>query len=338
MGEQMKKPACLLLLYIFSIAASLSVKAVAAAQTPSPALLVLNKAENSLAIVDPATGKVVGRVSTGGTPHEVAVSTDGRWAFTSNYGGQTPGHTLSVIDLSTQKEVHRVDVAPLSGPHGLFFAGGKLYFTAEVNKLLGRYDPATNRVDWLLGIGQNRTHMVLFSKDRNTIFTSNVNSNTISIIERVPAPTHWNETAIQTGKEPEGFDVSPDGRALWAADSGDGHVSIIDIARKKVTQTIDVETKHSNRLKFTPDGKRVLISDLASGYLVVVDVVTRKVIKRMKLGKVAEGILIPPDGSRAYVALGSDNDVAIINLKTLTVIGRLHTGSGPDGMAWAVRR
>jgi YVTN family beta-propeller protein len=335
----MKRIICrMLLIILLSVVTGLPVFTAFAAQTPSPALLVLNKEENTLAIVNPATGNVVGRVETGGSPHEVTVSSDGKLAFTSNYGRDFSGRTLSVIDLIAQKELHRVDISPLRGPHGLFYSGGRLYFTAEVNKALGGYDPATNRVDWLLGIGQNRTHMVLFSKDRNTIFTSNINSNTISIIGRVPAPTFWNVTVVPVGKEPEGFDVSPDGKSLWAADSGDGHVTIIDIASKKVTGTINVQTRHSNRLKFTPDGKRVLISDLGSGELVVMDVATRRVIKRMKLGHTAEGILIPPSGARAYVALGSDNRVAIIDLKTLSVAGHLHTGRGPDGMAWAVRR
>jgi DNA-binding beta-propeller fold protein YncE len=127
------------------------------AETPSPALLVLNK-EGSLALIDPGSGQVVGKVPTGADPHEVAVSSDGKLAFTSNYGAGRPGnegHTISVIDISAQKELHRVDLTPLRRPHGLFFTDGKLYFTAESNKAIGRYDPATNKVDWILGTGQN---------------------------------------------------------------------------------------------------------------------------------------------------------------------------------------
>src|SRR5947208_11732982 len=105
----------------------------AIAQTPSIALLVLNKEDATLAIVDPA-GHVVARVPTGEGPHEVAVSTDGRFAFVGNYGKQTPGSTISVIDLVAQKELRRVDLGPLRRPHGIAFADGKVYFTAEVNK------------------------------------------------------------------------------------------------------------------------------------------------------------------------------------------------------------
>jgi YVTN family beta-propeller protein len=308
----------------------------AAAETPSPALLVLNKEANELAIVDPTSQKVVARIPTGEGPHEVAVSSDGKLAFVGNYGARTPGSTLSVIDLVAQRELRRVDLGSLRRPHGVAFADGKLYFTAEVNKLIGRYDPVSNQVDWLLGTGQNSTHMVLVSKDTNTIFTANIGSDSITIIERAGA-AGWNETVIGVGKGPEAIDLSPDGKEVWTAHSRDGGVSIIDIASKRVSQTLSLGTKRSNRLKFTPDGKLVLISDLEAGELVVLDRASRKEIKRVKLGRTPEGILVP-DSSRAYVALASDNQIAVLDLKTLEVTGHISPGSGPDGMAWAERR
>jgi len=307
------------------------------AQVPSPALLVLNKDDNTLAIVDPAENKIVGTAPTGNAPHEVA--TDGRSAFVSNYGPfqpDQPGNSLSVIDLASRKET-RIDVSPLQRPHGIEFADGKVYFTAELSKAIARFDPQSGKLDWLMGLGQNRTHMLVLTKDLKTIFTANVQSNSISMIERSSGPEQWNQTVIPAGKGPEGCDLSPDGKQFWAANSGDGSVSVIDVAAKKIVATIDVGTKHSNRLKFTPDGKQVLISDLGSGDLVVVDTATHKLIKRLHLGKSTEGILIVPDGSRAYVAVSGDNKVAIIDLKTLIQTGEIATGRDPDGMAWVGR-
>jgi YVTN family beta-propeller protein len=306
------------------------------AQLPSPALLVLNKDDNTLAIVDPATNVIVGTVPTGNAPHEVAASSDGQYAYVTNYGPfepDEPGSSLSVVDLGTRKET-RVDVSPLRRPHGIAFADGKVYFTAELSKAIARFDPQSQKLDWLLGTGQNRTHMLALNQDLKTIFTANVDSNSISIIERSSGPEKWTEAIIAVGKGPEGCDLSPDGKEFWAANSGDGSVSVIDVSTKKVVQTFDVGTKRSNRLKFTPDGKMVLISDLRTGDVVVVDAPARKVTRRMKLGKSAAGILIVPDGSRAYVALSADNKVAIVDLKTGTKVGDIATGRDPDGMAW----
>jgi YVTN family beta-propeller protein len=311
------------------------------AQIPSPALLVLEKSDKSMAIVDPGTLKVVGRVPAGEDPHEIVASDDGKYAYISNYGAfQNPQHTISIADLSAQKALPAVDLDALRAPHGLEMVNGKVYFTAEGSKVIGRYDPATHQVDWTLGIGQNRTHMLVVSRDESRIFTANVNSDTISILDRDKNgdASGWIQTPISVGKGPEGFDVSPDGKEVWAANSHDGTLSIIDLASRKVVQTIDLHTKFANRVKFSPDGKLVLISDLGMGDLIALDAASRKEIKRVNLGRGVAGILIVPDGSRAYVAVSTDGQVAVVDLKTFSVTGRIATGKGPDGMAWAVRK
>ena len=314
--------------------AALWVVSAFAAAVPSPALLVLNKEDATLAIVDPSNGKIVGKVPTGEGPHEIAVSADGKTAFVGNYGGRTPGSTLSVIDLVAQKELHRVDLAPLQRPHGIAVAEGKVWFTAEANKLVGRYDPASNKIDYLMGTGQNGTHMVMLNKDNTQLYTANIPSDSISIFERAAGAMNWNQTVVPVGKGPEGLDLSPDGKELWTAHSRDGAISMIDLKSKKVTGTIDAGTKRSNRLKFTPDGKYVLVSDLEGGDLVIIDVASRKQIKRLPLGRAPEGILMQPDGARAFVAAAGDNYIAIVDLKTLVVTGKIEPGRGPDGMAW----
>lgn len=307
-----------------------------AAQTPSPALLVLDKEDNMLSIIDPTTLKTVARIATGEGPHEIAASDDGKLAFVGNYGGRTPGTTISVMDLAAQKELRRVDLGALRRPHGITFADGKVWLTAEQNRLIARYDPVANQIDWLLGIGQNGTHMLVFSKERLQIFTSNIGSDSITLLQRGSDSYNWSATNIAVGKGPEGGDISPDGREFWAANSGDGSISIIDVAAKKVVQTLDVRTGRSNRLKFTPDGKLVLVSDLGGNVVVVLDAASRKEVKRLNLGRQPEGILIVPDGTRAYIAVAGENTVAVLDLKTLEVTARISTGKGPDGLAWAV--
>ncbi len=304
----------------------------------SAVLLVLEKDDRSLALVDTVSLKILGRAKAGDDPHEVVASEDGKLAFISNYGGGiSPKHTLSVVDLTGRKALPAVDLGALIAPHGLDLVGGKVYFTAEGSKTIGRYDPSSGKVDWVLGIGRNRTHMLVVAEDLSRIFTSNVNSDSISILERNTKAdaSGWTESEVAVGKGPEGFDISPDGKELWAANSHDGTVSIVDIATKKVVKTLNVGMKFSNRLKFTPDGKLVLISDLGTGDLLVLAAAARTEVKRMSLGRGAAGILMAPDGSRAYVAVSRDNNVAVIDLKTLTPTGRIATGRGPDGMAWA---
>jgi YVTN family beta-propeller protein len=251
----------------------------------------------------------------------------------TNYGAHQDGTTISVIDLTTRKET-RVDLGGLRGPHGVVFFDGKAWFTVEGSKKIARYDPTTNKIDWTHDIGQERTHMLVISKDGHSIYTSNVNSDSVTVVTANTDKSQWTNTVVKVGKGPEGIDLSPDGMEVWSANSGDGTVSIIDTATKKVKQTVNVGTKHSNRLKFTPDGKLALISDLGSGDLVVMDVASRQDVKRMNLGKNAEGILILPDGSRAFVAVSGDNKVVLVDLKTWAVAPQSLRGNDPDGMAW----
>jgi YVTN family beta-propeller protein len=109
---------------------------------------------------------------------------------------------------------------------------------------------------------------------------------------------------------------------------------VIDVAAKKVAETLTVAFRSANRLKFTPDGKYAFISDLGGTDVIVMDAATRKEIKRVNVGGGAAGIQMSADGARAFAAVGSRNGVAIIDVKTLQVSGFIATGPGPDGLAW----
>jgi DNA-binding beta-propeller fold protein YncE len=330
--------------------------------TPNPALLVLSKQGHTLAIVDPASLQAVAHVPVGNDPHEVIASSDGKTAYVSNYGFGA-FHTLAVIDLIAQKPLPTIDLGALRGPHGLTFNHGKVWFTAEAAKAIGSYDPAAGKIDWIMGTGQNRTHMLYVFPDAQRILTSNVSSGTITIMEKtegrpgpppgampppgagggpppgpppMPPGGDWQLTVVPVGRGSEGFDVSPDGKEAWVANAGDATIAIIDIAAKKVTATLDAHVPGANRLKFTPDGKRVLVS--AGPDLVILDAATHQEIKRLKTGRGSGGVLIAPDGLRAYEACGPDNYVAVIDLKTMEVVGHIDAGGEPDGMAWAVQQ
>jgi YVTN family beta-propeller protein len=323
-------------------------------------LLALSKRDHTLAVVDPATLQVLYKLPVGPDPHEVIASADGATAYVSNYGSGA-FHTLAVLDLVHHAPLPSIDLGPLHGPHGLTFVGGKLYFTAEAAKAIGSYDPATSKVDWILGTGQNRTHMIYVSPDLQHIITTNVSSATVSLIDMEPLPqqgpppgikrptnmgpppsppnarSDWNQTVIPVGQGSEGFDLSPNQKEIWVGNSRDGTLSIIDYTTRHVVQTLSADVRSVNRLKFTPDGKLVLVSLLSSPDLVILDASTRKVIKRLPIGTGAAGILIEPNGNRAFVACTPDNTIAVIDLHTLTVTAHINAGPEPDGLAWATR-
>ncbi len=339
----------------YVLAASVAAAAsclVAQTPTPNPALLVLSKTDHALAIVDPSNLNVVAKVPVGNDPHEVAASDDGKTAYVTNYGFGAY-HTISPVDLVAQKPLPVIDTGALTGPHGIMFRDGEVWFTAEVAKAIARYNPATEKIDWIMGTGQNRTHMIYAFPGGREVITTNVNSGTMSIFNEyavhhgetlpdvpqgaiLPPNNDWLETVIPVGVRDEGFDVSPDGTQAWTASPADGSVAVVDIASKKLIDTIQAGATGANRVKITPDGRLVFIS--AGPKLVIINAATRKVIKTLELGRGSGGILIQPDGKRAFVACGPSNYVAVVDMDSLEITGHLDVGGNPDGMAWAVRQ
>ena len=310
--------------------------AAAAAATNGAAVLVLNKAENTLSIVDPETLKVAARVAVGEGPHEVVVSADGRTAYVSNYGTQgVVGSSISVIDIAARKELRRVDLGALRRPHGMAVVGGKLYFTSETSRSVGRLDPATDKVDWVMGTGASVSHMLVVTPDGKKVFTANMLSDTVTALAVGAPPTPPGIAHIPTGKTPEGIGISPDGAEVWAANRADGTVTIIDAATNKVKETIAKFSQLPFRVAFTPDGKRVLIPDPVGKELIVFDAATRKEAGRIKIEGDPLNAVVTPDNRRAYVTLGALNGVASVDLDTMKVLARAETGQGPDGIAYA---
>jgi YVTN family beta-propeller protein len=319
-----------------------------AQSTPDRALLALSKTNHTLSIVDPVTLNIIASIPVGEDPHELVASADGKTAYVCIYGGGRV-HEINIIDLVEQKPLRNIDTRPLFGPHDITFANGKAWFTAEGSKAVGRYDPATDKLDWSMGTGQDRTHMIYITPDGKKIYTTNVSSGTVSILvdtliqpgKMVPLNAtpreDWVQTIVPTARGSEGFDVSPDGSELWTASSEDGTISIIDLGAKKLAAKIDAKVLGANRLKFTPDGKLVFISSLQSGELTIYDAKSHMEMKRLKIGHGAAGILMDPVGSRAFVACSPDNYIAVIDLKNLEVTRHLDVGGVPDGLAWAIR-
>lgn len=301
-----------------------------------PVLVALNKADATLSIIDPATMKVTGSVQTGADPHEVVLSADGKTAFVANYGpGPAPGNTLSVIDLAAAKELRRVDLSPLYRPHGIQLIGGKVYFTAETNRMIARYDPVANRVDWMMGTGQNGSHMIAGSTDQKKFVTANIGSDSVTIFEfqNVP-PAPSKVTHVPVGKQPEAVDLSPDGKEVWTGLNAEGMVEVVDTATYKSVQKINVGGR-PYRVRFTPDGKTVVCTMLPSKELLLLDAVSKKELKRIKLESIPLGIAFSSDGKTAFVSAGQPDMVLKVNLDSGEVTGRVETGKVPDGIAVA---
>jgi YVTN family beta-propeller protein len=308
----------------------------AAANPPAkPLLVVLCKADNELAIVDPDSMTVTQKLPTGVGPHEVAVSPDAKTAYVANYGDQKSiGNTLTVVDLVERKVTRTVDLGVLRRPHGLAVArDGKVWFTAELNAVVGRYDPAAEKVDAIIGTGQALSHMVARDPVTGKLFTANIVADSVTVID--PRGSHPKPVHIAAHQGPEGIAISPDGKSLWVGHVKSGDIAVIDTTTSQVTDTLETDGGVPIRLTFTPDGKRVLASDAKGGAVLIYDAATKKQLGRIEVGNTPVGVTVSHDGKRAFVATTGDGRVSRVDLDTLQVTKSADVGQQPDGIAWA---
>lgn len=338
-------PACLL---------TVCVGGVAAAAEPSGTLLVLNKSDDTVSLVDLQTKEIRATLPTGDGPHEVAVSPDGKTAVVSNYGdSQQPGNTLSVIDLPGRKVVRTIELGNYSRPHGLaWLQGDDVAVTVEASKALLVVSASEGKIKHAIATDQVGSHMVAVSPKHRRAFTANIGSGSTTAVD---LSSNKRIADVATGKGAEGIAVAPDGSEVWVTNRDANTISVVDPATLKVTATLE-PGEIPIRVKFTPDGTRALISNARSGDVAVFDTVTKKLVGRVPMqgageklprdearplvsqfgdGPVPVGILMPDPLSVAFVANTNADTVTVIDLETLKIVGRLKAGREPDGLGYS---
>lgn len=293
------------------------------------------KANHTIAFVNPATLEILAQIPTGEGPHEVCVSADGRTAYATIYGvGGRPGNQLSILDVASRKELKRVSIAPMRAPHGVVEAQGKIWFTAEQSRCVGRFDPASGQVDWTMGTGAWVSHMLVLTPDASKLYTTDIIDNTVTVIGLKATPGQPPRFRhIKVGERPEGIAISPDGREVWAGHNTDGGISIIDTAKDEVVKTIAAASKMAFRLAFTPDGGTVAVAGATGEEVVLYRAATREVATRVATpGSVPQGLLVSPDGKWLFTATGPK--LLKIDLAAAKVVGECAPGPGVDGLAW----
>lgn len=339
--------------------------ATAAAQ---PTLVVLNKAEATASLLDPTTGKVRATAEVGEGPHEVAVSRDGRTAVVCDYGGRVPGSTLSVVDVEAGRTVRTIElVAPDGGdpddghkrylrPHGIVYLpdGEHVAVTAEAARRLLLVHVPSGEVVAAIPTRQDLSHMVALTPDAKRAFVANIRSGSVSVLD-LEKREHLD--VVPTGDGAEGIAVHPERGECWVTNRGADTVSIVDTESLEVLDTLETGA-FPIRIAFTPDGARALVSNARDGTVTVYDTATREPVAEIRMdaepledeqreGRIfAEfegtpvpiGILVQPDGRRAYVANTQADVITVLDLGELAVVDRFRAGAEPDGMAWAVPR
>lgn len=126
--------------------------------------------------------------------------------------------------------------------------------------------------------------------------------------------------------------ATPDGKHVWVLTAATNENVILDATTLKTVATVSTG-RGPVESAFGPAGGRYgLVAQLQETWVLAIDRATMKAATRIEVGGSQGNISFAPDGRRAFVTVTSKNEVAVIDMATLAVAGRVTTGAQPIGI------
>jgi len=118
---------------------------------------------------------------------------------------------------------------------------------------------------------------------------------------------------LESGDDPEGFDLSPDGTQIYVANEAPSHTTVIDVASGKIVGHVKVAAEPEG-IATHPDGKVAYTTSEAENHVDVVDVAARRVVATIPTGVRPRIALFTRDGARAFVSNELGGSVTAIDV------------------------
>ncbi|HKE21121.1 MAG TPA: hypothetical protein VKB88_01960 [Bryobacteraceae bacterium] len=303
-------------------------------------LIVANKGDQTVGIIDPTDGREVATVPEGGTTaHELIASPDGRLAYVPIYGNSgvgkpgTDGTNMVVVDLASRKVVGNLDFGkgvrphcPLIGPKN-----GLLYVTTELEQAITVIDPKTLKVVATIPTGQKESHMLAITRDGKRGYTANVGPGTVSVLDLEANKTL---AVIPISGETQRISLAADDSMAFTADQTKPQLAVIDTATNKVKAWVPLPAPGYGTAA-TSDRHWLLVAVPKANQVAVVDLKTMNVAAKVDVPKAPQEVLIRPDQKVAYVSCDASHEVAVIGIGDWKAQKPIEAGKGVDGLAWA---
>lgn len=301
---------------------------------PVGTLVITNKTPSTATILDVASGRILATLPTGQGPHEVVMTGNGWTAVVSDYGGQAPGNSLTVIDVPGLRVARTISLGEYRRPHGLVLLPGDslVAVTSETNRHVLIVHIGSGAIVKAVPTQQNGSHMVGVAADGRRAWTGNIGSNTVTELD---LQTGAALRTIDVPAQPEAINVTPDGGEVWVGSNATGKITVIDAARGTTTTAAE-GFGWPYRVLFSPDRAQVFLPDLRREELRILDRRTRAELARVSLpGKGPQGIIFTPDGRYVFLSFSKTGVVAIIDAGSHKIVRELAAGDTPDGIAYS---
>lgn len=300
-------------------------------QRDTGTLVVLNKGEDTATFVDVASGSVLATLPTGGGPHELAITSDGRWAVSSDYSG---GNSLTVFDVREPRVVRTIDLSAYPRPHGMSFLPGDsiLVVTSEASRNVVMVAPFRGEIVGTIPTGADGSHMVAVTGDGSTLYTGDIGDGTVS---RFDVASRSKTRSYGVPAQPEAITVNDAGTEVWVGSNAEGFVSIVDPESGTVNSALS-GFEWPYRILIVEELDLVVIPDLSRHIVRFVDYEERTDFQALELpGEGPQGVALTDDRSTLFLSLSQSGQVAVIDLETLEIVRRIDVGPTPDGVGWS---
>jgi YVTN family beta-propeller protein len=294
-------------------------------------IVVLNKSGHDASFIDLSSGEIIATLPTGRGPHELVVTSDGRWAIGTDYSG---GNSLTVFDIANLRVNRTIDLSDYPRPHGILLLPGeeRVIVTSEASQNLVIVDFRSGEIVRDIGTEQQGSHMVALSQDGRRAYTSNGGSDSVSVID---VDSGGFQRAIRVPERPEAITTNKAGTEIWVGSNDDEVVSVLN------AETGESEAQWSGfewpyRILLTGDERYAIIPDLGKEEIRFFDVASKRELGVIDLaGARPEGVVLYPDDRTLFLALAGRDRVLVIDIDSREILGEYPTGSEPDGIGYS---
>jgi DNA-binding beta-propeller fold protein YncE len=133
-------------------------------------------------------------------------------------------------------------------------------------------------------------------------------------------------------REPHHVMLTPDGRDLLVGDTVGNQLIDLDPTTFAVRRRLPVADPY--QLGFSPDAKYLVVNGLARNQVDIYQSGTYKLVKRFPLRSMPSHMAFSPDSSQVFISLQGTDDLADIDLRTMTVRWQARVGPAPAGVLW----
>jgi DNA-binding beta-propeller fold protein YncE len=244
-------------------------------------------------------------------------------AFIINSGGAS----VSLVDMSAEKEVRRIPV--LREPHHVALSpdGKSLLVGDTVGNEMLFFDPATAALQKRMPVAD--PYQLAFSPNGKFLVVNGLARNQVDIYDVASMAL---QKRLPIASMPSHLDYAPDSSKVFVSLQGTDSLAAIDLDRLAVLWVAKVGKTPAGVLWH--DGK-VLVADMGTDYVAAVDPADGRVTGRIQTGKGAHNLFLSPDRRIIWVNNRVGGTTTALDAATLAPIRSYAIPGGPDDIAFA---